>query len=697
MSLSWRADERVLVLAPHCDDETLGAGGLIAALAARRVPVQVLMMTNGDGFLAAAAVGKGPWAFRLSPRAYIGLALKRQVETRRAIRHLGLDEEDLVFLGYPDRGLAAMWRDHWDESHPFRSRFTRCRHSPYENSFTPGAPYCGAAVVADLRRLLSAFQPTTIVAPHPHDAHGDHWATYCFTVFALASLRLDREEWASETRVVTYLVHRGGWPRPRGMTLRAPMVPPATFAAQRAGEQWISFPLDPEVISAKARALQEYKSQLTLLGRFLLSFVRRNELFDVVAPFVLPAIGAGRIAVDGEFDDWPAGAFDVLDPVRDTLTRSVERSADITGLGAAWDGENLYVRLSLRNRVAGEVSYRLTACGIFPGGHRRRVYLRLLPPDRVALRVGRRFVSTVEAAARARGDRWEVAIPRSLLGETPYVLLGAETVYRLLTVDRTISTWLDLGPVPAAEARQGAPERISVRSGSSAIDTGAAGALVIASAVRRDLRGAAQVFCEGFEASLKHVFGRIPPLGLVEQVFTLLHDAEPDALIVARRGGEVVGYVFCPTSLRRLWRTAVLRGHVFRWAFNWLNGTYRFGFAPLRILLLDKFHFLRSAVRDAYAIESRILSIAVAARAQGVGVGTALMEHALRYFRRSRAPRVRLEVRPWNEPARRMYEELGFEVKATTCDTQGEWLIMVKEMRPAAPAAVTQTGWKPER
>ena len=38
----------VVVVAPHPDDETLGAGGLIAAAAAVGVPVHVLLLTRGE-------------------------------------------------------------------------------------------------------------------------------------------------------------------------------------------------------------------------------------------------------------------------------------------------------------------------------------------------------------------------------------------------------------------------------------------------------------------------------------------------------------------------------------------------------------------------------------------------------------------------------------------------------------------------
>src|SRR5437764_4809009 len=49
------ARSRILVLAPHCDDETLGAGGYMAMAARLGARVRVVMLTNGDGFPLAAS------------------------------------------------------------------------------------------------------------------------------------------------------------------------------------------------------------------------------------------------------------------------------------------------------------------------------------------------------------------------------------------------------------------------------------------------------------------------------------------------------------------------------------------------------------------------------------------------------------------------------------------------------------------
>ena len=77
---------RVLVFAPHPDDETIGAGGLIFHLARRGVPVRVVFVTNGDGYAEAVAQD----FHELKPRDtdYVEFGEIRRREALAAARHL---------------------------------------------------------------------------------------------------------------------------------------------------------------------------------------------------------------------------------------------------------------------------------------------------------------------------------------------------------------------------------------------------------------------------------------------------------------------------------------------------------------------------------------------------------------------------------------------------------------------------------
>lgn len=204
---------------------------------------------------------------------------------------------------------------------------------------------------------------------------------------------------------------------------------------------------------------------------------------------------------------------------------------------------------------------------------------------------------------------------------------------------------------------------------------------LITRAVPADIPAIASLFTESFlDSVLHHCGGRLPKPQAMEDVFSLVYGAEPEAAIIAKdQNGRLIGYCFAPVRLERLWRKAVTGGHIFKWAWRWLTGQYGFGLQPVKIILLNKFAFLRSATTPGKAASARILSIAVAADTRGKGIATALMLEADTYFRQHQVERVRLEVRPDNRPAIRVYEKLGYYPGGTTYDSQGPWLIMFKE------------------
>jgi LmbE family N-acetylglucosaminyl deacetylase len=80
-----------LVLAPHPDDETLGAGGLIAKLCRRGVPVTVVAITDGENAYADME----------------DLGDIRVLEQTEAVRRLGVPESMIHRLRLPDRAVSV--------------------------------------------------------------------------------------------------------------------------------------------------------------------------------------------------------------------------------------------------------------------------------------------------------------------------------------------------------------------------------------------------------------------------------------------------------------------------------------------------------------------------------------------------------------------------------------------------------------
>jgi N-acetylglucosamine malate deacetylase 1 len=94
-ALVWEPGaERVVVLAPHMDDEIIGCGGTLARHAARGALITVVFLTDGAG-------GGTPEAS--DPAASLTAVRKR--EAQRALSVLGIDR--LEFLDAPDGALAS--------------------------------------------------------------------------------------------------------------------------------------------------------------------------------------------------------------------------------------------------------------------------------------------------------------------------------------------------------------------------------------------------------------------------------------------------------------------------------------------------------------------------------------------------------------------------------------------------------------
>lgn len=259
---------RLMVIAPHNDDEALSCAALISHVIKAGGKVKVAIITNGDGHLLGAALRY--LKLKPGPGDYLRLAYLRQGESVSGMGLAGLTGDDIVFLGYPDGGLYSMLINNWDGDNPYISKFTGLDHSPYRNSMRPGVGYWGKNLVQDLEKLLLDFSPTIIVYPHPNDRHSDHVATNSFVNYVLENNGLEPVKYL-------YLVHRGKWPSPFGHFQNLFLVPP--FELLDMGTTWYKYELDRDDIRLKSSIIRKYKSQTKITGPFLKAFIRKNELF----------------------------------------------------------------------------------------------------------------------------------------------------------------------------------------------------------------------------------------------------------------------------------------------------------------------------------------------------------------------------------------------------------------------------------
>jgi LmbE family N-acetylglucosaminyl deacetylase len=328
--------QKLLVLAPHCDDETLGSGGIIQFARQAGMQVRVVIETNGDGFLFATMEE----FHRLYPRHqdYIKMGEMRQQESIKALQTLGLSSENVIFLGYPDRGTPKLREDNWGPDQPYRSPYNGADRSPYALTYDPGAVYAGSDLLIDLINILEDYQPDLVLYPHPEDVHPDHWGLSVFTRLALAIVQHEKPGYQPDS--YAYLVHRPDYPEPKGLKPAAYLLPPARLFVLN--PTWFSYGLSQDEVDTKGIAVQQYRSQLPLLHTLLDSFVRRNELFAQPKGAVLSVAGRGS-------PDDPESWRDALgqgispvqvDPIQDFITRDLVPSADLVALYAGQDQKN---------------------------------------------------------------------------------------------------------------------------------------------------------------------------------------------------------------------------------------------------------------------------------------------------------------------------------------------------------------------
>jgi LmbE family N-acetylglucosaminyl deacetylase len=267
------AGTRLLVIAPHPDDEVLGAGGLMQRVNATGGTVRVVYLTNGDGY----PEGVEREAHIQSPhaddfRAY-GRTREREAQTALAAMP---GEYTTSFLNFPDGGLATLMRLYWSERRAaYRSPYTRRDRPPTSKALVPETEYRGEDLTQELAQIIGDFRPTLIVTTRQEDQHADHCSAWFFVADALTAVRRVHRDYTAD--VLTYIVHWYSWPFEDADAGPQLNVPPHL----RGGASgWMTLPLTAPEARAKRTALRRYQTQMHVMRWFLDGFARNNELFS---------------------------------------------------------------------------------------------------------------------------------------------------------------------------------------------------------------------------------------------------------------------------------------------------------------------------------------------------------------------------------------------------------------------------------
>ena len=283
-ALELGSGERLLVVAPHPDDESLCCGGLVQAVLAHGGAARIVTLSAGDGFVE--AVRKETGEVTPLPPEFENYGELRIGELRNAVRVLGEGHVRVDDLGLPDGGLRTLLRDHWSRRDPDRSPTTKAEAAPYPDVLDPGLRYDGEDAVRLLHRISSLWKPTLIAVPDPDDAHPDHAATGYLALLALRPPTPGATEArdAAAPRILAYLIHWPSWPTEPAGTAEGetPLDLPEELRAR--GWERVALALTAEQTERKVAALAEHASQKRAMGAFFDLFHRGTEVFSVVGP-----------------------------------------------------------------------------------------------------------------------------------------------------------------------------------------------------------------------------------------------------------------------------------------------------------------------------------------------------------------------------------------------------------------------------
>jgi LmbE family N-acetylglucosaminyl deacetylase len=257
--------DRVLIVAPHPDDESLCCAGLMQQAQRSGAQVAIVWVTNGDGFEIDAMVAEHTLRPHGKPSLHLGE--QRLREAHAAADLLGVPRAQQYVLGYPDRDIRALLET--NDRSPLRSTYTRVSAVATAEALHPGAAYTGQNLRRDLDSVIASFAPTLVLAAAPQDLHSDHAATGQLAANLLAAR-------GQADRLRYWIVHAGrGWPQPRRYRPALALLVPDRAVSLT----WSVVPLSTVQIERKRAAILLHRSQMEVMAPFLMSFARQNELF----------------------------------------------------------------------------------------------------------------------------------------------------------------------------------------------------------------------------------------------------------------------------------------------------------------------------------------------------------------------------------------------------------------------------------
>ena len=224
-------NRRVLILAPHEDDEVLLAGGVIEEYLSSGSEVEIVFATNGEHF------GEGETRLR---------------EALRAADYYGIPADHVIFLGYGDG-----WREPGglylaEDNAPLTSSagYTSAWALPEHPAYREGESYTRSNFCASLRDILLTYAPDTVLCVDA-DPETEHRALSFLFEEVMGGILKEKTDY--HPLIFKGFTYNSGWATGEKATLAIPATPaegsrPADHGQYRNAEAY-RFPVSGESVS----------------------------------------------------------------------------------------------------------------------------------------------------------------------------------------------------------------------------------------------------------------------------------------------------------------------------------------------------------------------------------------------------------------------------------------------------------------
>ena len=217
-----------------------------------------------------------------------------------------------------------------------------------------------------------------------------------------------------------YLIHYLTWPKPKGFHPEKDLTPPEALAGD---EGWKQYHLSASQIENKKKALQAHKSQYFSSPKYLLSFVKFNELFGDIPPLRL------RLNENVPIISGQKKLMTTMELPEELNDRERSAFVGVDWKYLRWESENLIVTIGLSKPLAQDVEASIYFFGYsskIPFGQMPKINVRLGVLSYSVYDQAKRLEQGVVQVSRSPNDI-TITVPLKLLGYPQKILTSART------------------------------------------------------------------------------------------------------------------------------------------------------------------------------------------------------------------------------------------------------------------------------